>query len=177
MSFHIQTARWIGIRSGFAFAFAVAAILLILGVGPVLAQTADTLDVNAKIKIVTAGESTLSGDFTVDTNGDITMLYINQLHVQGLTVAQARDKIAKELARYIRNPQVAVTLVSFGGISVEITGAVTSQGQRLMRSDAHLNELIQLTKPSLEADLSKVELPTDVPEKRIPRIRSTTLRT
>jgi protein involved in polysaccharide export with SLBB domain len=129
------------------------------------AQTAPTLDVGSKIHVTVAGEADVSGDFTVDTSGDISLLYINQVHVAGLTTAQAADKLASkdELGKYYRNPQVVVTLLSAGGITVEVTGAVTTQGARLVRSDTHLNDVMQLAEPALDADLTKVQITHGIP--------------
>jgi polysaccharide export outer membrane protein len=156
MNLKMHAAARPGIRA--AFAVLLAILFVGVGTGSVRAQTADTLDSNAKIKVVTAGEPTLSGDFTVDTNGDITMLYVDRVHVKGLTVALAQKEITKRLGTVLRNPQVVVTLESYGGITVEITGAVNTQGPKLLRSDSHLNDVVQLAKPTPEADLSKVEV-------------------
>ncbi len=49
----------------------------------------NVIDANAKLHITVANEAQLTGDYTVDADGNITMLYINQVHVQGLTPAQA----------------------------------------------------------------------------------------
>lgn len=155
-------------RSGrplFAVLWAILTVALCAGLlsRPVLAQTADTLDVNAKIRVVTAGEPDVSGDFLVDTNGDITMLYVNQIHLKGLTVAQAREAIRKKLSKFYRNPQIVVTLLSGGGVSVEVTGDVANQGTRVVRSDARLNDVLQLTQPAVDADLSGVVLTRGLP--------------
>lgn len=124
------------------------------------AQTAQTLDAGAKIHVTVAGETDVSGDYTVDTAGNIQMLYVNQVHVAGLTTAQASSLLAskRQLGKYIKNPQVVVTLLSAGGINVEVTGAVATQGPRLVRSDARLNDVLQQAGPSLDADLGKVQI-------------------
>jgi protein involved in polysaccharide export with SLBB domain len=122
------------------------------------AQAADTLDTNARIHVTVAGEPDISGDYTVDPNGDITMLYVNQIHVKGLTPDQARQAIAQKLDSIYRNPQVVVQLVSAGGIEVNVSGAVTSPGPRALRSDSHLNDVLQLAAPTLDADLGSVEV-------------------
>ncbi len=70
--------------------------LLACGLGFLPAAQAQTppaqsgvIDANAKLHVTVANEAQLTGDYTVDPQGDITMLYINQVHVQGLTPAQA----------------------------------------------------------------------------------------
>jgi protein involved in polysaccharide export with SLBB domain len=126
--------------------------------GGTRARAADTLDTNAKITVTVAGEPDISGTYTVDSQGNITMLYINEVHVRGLTPEQSRQVIAKKLSAIYRNPQVIVQLISTGGIEVNVTGAVTSPGERTMRSDSHLNDVMQLAAPALDADLSAVEI-------------------
>lgn len=124
------------------------------------AQAAQTLDAGAKIHVTVAGETDVSGDYPVDSAGNISMLYVNQVHVAGLTTAQAASLLAskRQLGKYIKNPQVVVTLLSAGGITVEVTGAVATQGPRLIRSDARLNDVLQQAIPALDADLNKVQI-------------------
>lgn len=143
---------------GVLFFVILAGFLLAAVPRPAFAQTADTLDTNARIHVTVAGETDISGDYTVDANGDITMLYINQVHVKGLTVEEAREAITQQLQTIYRNPQVVVDLVSPGGIEVSVSGAVTTPATRAMRSDAHLNDLLQLAAPTLDADLASVQI-------------------
>lgn len=41
-------------------------------------------------------------------------------------------------------------------ITVTVTGAVSAPGSRSVRSDAHLNDVLQMASPSLDADLSSI---------------------
>ncbi len=131
------------------------------------AQAEPTLDSGAKIHVTVAGEPDISGDYTVDSGGNITLLYINQVHVAGLTAAQTATKLAgkDELGKYYRSPQVIVTLIQAGGVSVELTGAVATQGPRIVRSDTHLNEVMQQAGPALDADLAGVQITHGTPGK------------
>lgn len=141
-----------------------AAWLMLLCLTALITRSASaqgqTLDAGAKIHVTVAGETDVSGDYTVDAGGNIQMLYVNQVHVAGLTTAQTASLLAskKQLGKYIRNPQVVVTLLSAGGINVEVTGAVTTQGPRLVRADAHLNDVLQQAGPALDADLDKIQI-------------------
>lgn len=116
------------------------------------------IDAGAKVHITVAGEPDLSNDYTVDSAGNVTLLYVNQVHVAGLTPARASQTLARALSKYYRNPQVVVTQISAGGISVELTGAVSGQGTRLVRSDSRLNDVMQQAGPGLDADLAKVQV-------------------
>lgn len=162
----MRTPRFFAVgRAVFALALFGMAFAVTEGIGarPACAQAADTLDTNAKVNITVAGEPDITGDYVVDAAGNITMLYVNQIYVKGLTVAQAQTAITKALHKIYRNPQVLVRLISLGGISVTVTGAVATPGDRVMRADARLNDLLQTDAPTPQADLSNVEITHGLP--------------
>ena len=135
---------------------------------PATAQATGVIDANAKIHVMVADEPQLTGDYAVDGDGNITMLYINQVHVQGLTpaaaaavirgVAASGGKPATGLSQYYVKPQVLVTLIENGGIGVTVLGLVSAPRHYVVRSDAHLDDVLQQAVPALNADLSKVEI-------------------
>jgi len=152
------------------------AVLLLLWVAalchPVFAQSValpgNVIDAGAKLHITIANEAQLTGDYTVDTDGNITMLYINQVHVQGLTPAQAAAAIrgaaaaggraATGLSQFYVSPQVVVTVADAGGIGVDVAGLVSAPRHYTVRSNAHLDDVLQQAVPALNADLSKIEI-------------------
>jgi len=97
-------------------------ILTSLSLPVAQAQSENRLSANSAIHIVTAEEPQETGDFVLDSRGDITLMYANRVHLAGQTVPQAQATVVRALKRYIRNPQVVVTLVSAG--AYRITGAV-----------------------------------------------------
>lgn len=132
--------------------------LTLFGLKPAAAQTVTTLAPNATIHVEVADEPDDSGDRTLDSNGDIQLLYVNTVHVGGMTIAGARDAITKALQKYVKSPQVVVTLVSQGGILIEVDGAVTTQGQRVVRLDSHLYDVLSPAEPTANADLEAVQI-------------------
>ena len=106
--------------------FVLPAVALWLGtVGSVRAAgvpSENRLSAFSALHIATADEPQETGDFQLDSRGDITLMYAGRVHLAGLTVPQAQDVIVRALKRYIRHPQVVVTLVSAG--AYRITGAV-----------------------------------------------------
>ena len=62
---------------------------------------------------------------TVDKNGNIEIPYVGTVHLQGLTITQARDTIRKKLSVYIDNPSVVVKMLSF---YVTVLGDVARPG-------------------------------------------------
>lgn len=130
------------------------------------AQTPAVIDANAKLHIVVANEAQLTGDYAVDGAGNITMLYVNQVHVQGLTPAQAAALIrglpasdgqaATGLSKFYVSPQVVVSITDAGGIGVDVTGLVSAPRRYTLPSTARLNDILVEAVPSLNSDLSKV---------------------
>jgi len=165
------TARFQGFSFRAVFFWAVL-LLFCAALCPVLAQnkssSSTVIDANAKVHVTVADEAQLTGDYVVDSDGNITMLYINQVHVQGLTPAQAAAVIrgvpasgtrkATGLTQFYVSPQVIVSIADAGGIDVNVTGLVTAPRHYVLKSDARLNDVLQQAVPALNADLSKISL-------------------
>jgi len=132
------------------------------------AAQSGVIDTGAKLHITVASEAQLTGDYVVDAQGDITMLYINQVHVQSLTPVQAAaiirgatasgGKAATGLSQFYVRPQVIVTIADAGGISVTVTGLVSAPRAYTVRTNARLDDVLQQAVPALNADLSKIEI-------------------
>jgi protein involved in polysaccharide export with SLBB domain len=163
---HVFTSRPAARFRAVLLFFCVVVSALSFSMQALYAQSPSLIDANAKLHIVVANEAQLTGDYTVDSAGNITMLYINQVHVQGLTPAQAAAAIRGEaagpgqaatgLTKYYVSPQVVVTITDTGGIGVDVTGLVSAPRHYVLPSNAHLNDLMVLAVPSLNSDLSKV---------------------
>ena len=132
---------------------------------PARAQAVKIIDVNAKLQITVADEADVSGPYTVDPDGNINMLYVNQVHLAGLTTGQAQTKLASPqyLGKYYRHPQVVVTIINPGGITVTLTGEVTTQKDYTVRSDSHLSDVLSVAEPTVDADLANVQVTSGIP--------------
>ncbi|MBV9852295.1 MAG: polysaccharide biosynthesis/export family protein [Armatimonadetes bacterium] len=154
-------------RGAAAWLWAALLLLVALAAGgrPACAQQSKTIDVNAKIHVTVADEADVTSDYTVDPDGNISMLYVNQVHVAGLTTAQAAAKLASKqyLGKFYRHPQVVVTILNPGGITVTVSGLVTTQRDFTVRSDAHLNEVILAADPTVDANLGDVQITHGIP--------------
>ena len=162
------------LRRALALLWVAALVLTVLAVTSrsAWAQAAKTIDINAQIHVTVADEADVSGDFRVDPDGNITMLYVNQVPVAGLTPEQAATRLAskKYLGKFYKHPQVVVSITNPGGITVTVSGQVTAQKDYTVRSDTHLNEVILLASPSVDADLANVQVTSGLPgEQKVKR--------
>ena len=81
------------------------------------------------LSIIVTDEADLTNKYRVDTDGTITMPYLNRVPVAGLTLAEAQIKIAQMLqAGYLRNPQVRVEVDQFKSRRVFVSGEVRTPG-------------------------------------------------
>jgi len=70
--------------------------------------------------------------YTVNDSGYVNFPFVGQIHVEGLTILEAKDVIQNALSQYISN---AAVVVKFVGKSVTIIGEVMQQGEYVIFSD------------------------------------------
>lgn len=76
--------------------------------------------------------------YGVNAQGNIHMLFAGNVHIAGLTVDQARDKVVNSLKDYIANSDVKLTVVGYRSKFVYVVGEV-QQNQTLPITDVPLN--------------------------------------
>jgi len=82
------------------------------------------------LSIIVTDENDLTGKYRVDTDGTISMPYLQRVSVAGLSLAEAQAKITQLLQKdYIRNPQVRVEVDQFKARSVIVNGEVRTPGK------------------------------------------------
>ncbi len=94
----------------------------------------------------------------VDTSGNIQMPLIGAVQSVGLTAGELSAEIGRLLAsRYMRDPQVTVTVSEAASQKITVDGAVTRPGVYEMRGSTTLLQAVAMAEgPSRVADLSKV---------------------
>ncbi|MDA7742473.1 polysaccharide biosynthesis/export family protein [Francisellaceae bacterium] len=78
---------------------------------------------NPATNLINANSLKTSG-FTVNSNGNIFYPYVGDVQVAGKTVAEARDILASELSKYLKDPQVTLQVVDFNSQHINVMGAV-----------------------------------------------------
>lgn len=97
-------------------------------------------------------------DLVVDTSGNINMPLIGAVRGAGRTAGEMSTDIAERLAtRYLRDPQVTVTVMEAASQKVTVDGAVTKPGVYEMRGSTSLLQAVAMAEgPTGVADLTKV---------------------
>lgn len=94
----------------------------------------------------------------VDTSGNINMPLIGAVRSAGRTAAEMSSDIAGRLAtRFLRDPQVTVTVKEAASQKITVDGAVTKPGVYEMRGSTSLLQAVAMAEgPTRVADLTKV---------------------
>ncbi len=88
----------------------------------ILSVTIQTIDPDANVILNRTGTSTTSSmaggqpmvtGYRVDKSGNISLPFINTIHLAGLTTAQAREVINQEISKYYKEPSVDVRFANF----------------------------------------------------------------
>ncbi len=97
----------------------------------------DLLDV----RVVEAPE--LNGERRVSDNGSISLPFLGEVSVSGLTAAETRDRIAALLtARYVQRANVTVSIKEFSNKPITVIGAVGRPGTLSISGRYHLLQVI-----------------------------------
>lgn len=87
----------------------------------------DVIDVS--IYALEDPDQTTHLDRTVGKEGAISLPWVGDISVKGLTVNQLEDRIRAAYAgRYIKNPQISVQIKTHRSVAVVVTGAVNTPG-------------------------------------------------
>src|SRR6266436_474978 len=80
----------------------------------------------------------------IDGDGNMQVPLVGRVHVSGLTAQQAEQELNKDLSKYIRNPQVVVSVAEERSQPVSILGAVNTPGVHQVQGHKTLLEMLAL---------------------------------
>lgn len=116
------------------------------------------------ISVSVVGEPDPSGTYLVDAAGNVGIKYagiMTPVSVKGMTPTMAADAIGKFLKTYVKNPQVAVSIVMVPQPIIFVNGAVKITGQIRIPQDATLLDVLSKAEWTENADLSSVRVSRD----------------
>ena len=88
-------------------------------------------------------ERDVSGKFNIEADGSLTFPLIGRVDAAGLTVRALEDELRKRLsAGYITNPQISVTVETYGSQRIFLVGEVRQPGMYPMRGKMSLMEAL-----------------------------------
>lgn len=95
------------------------------------------------LSITVFNEPTLSGRYTVESDGGINFPLIQRVQVGGKTIRQIQDELTKRLeAGYLLNTQITVLVEQFRSQSVFIIGEVRQPGKHTIQGNLTLLEAL-----------------------------------
>ncbi len=134
------------------------------------------------VRVTVFDEPDLSGLHTVDTTGVITVGFIGRVMVEGLTLREIQEEVAKRLRDgFLLNPQVSTEIQEYREQSVYVLGEVVSPGIYQHSGNLSLIEVIsmaggltaqagtelQIVRPSANAAAAEPAASGDVPENEV----------
>lgn len=94
------------------------------------------------LDIQVVDQAQMSGKFRVTDSGTIAIPFVDQIQVAGLTEAQVTDVLKDKLKKYIRQPELKVTVSEFNSRFVTILGAVKLPGRYSLRQGVRLLDVV-----------------------------------
>ena len=94
-----------------------------------------TLGVGDILDITVRNNPEFSGRFSVGPDGNLQYTFIGDIKAEGFTKQQLKEKIEKELVKYIKVPEVDITIAAYLSKFVYCLGAVGRPGKYPMQGD------------------------------------------
>lgn len=125
----------------------VLLVLMMAGPGGAAAQPTATTDYivgpQDVLKISVFNEPTLSGPFTVESDGSINFPLVGRLTVAGKTLRAIQEELTKRLAAgYLVNPQVTILVDEYRSQSIFVQGEVRQPGKHTISGNMTLLEAL-----------------------------------
>jgi polysaccharide export outer membrane protein len=106
-------------------------LILMAAALPGLGQSGDKLGVGDAVRITVFQQPDLTADTRVNERGTVAMPLVGDVKVTGLTPTEAASHIAGELkkGKFLKNPQVTVSLTTLRSRQVSVLGLVARPGR------------------------------------------------
>jgi polysaccharide export outer membrane protein len=116
-----------------------------------------TLTATDRLRIAVYQEDDLSSIVRIDANGDVNLLLVGEVKVAGLTVREAQKSIedAYRDGRFLRNPQVIITVEEYAPREVSIGGEVRSPGRYPLPIESTMTVVDLVTKAGGLTDIAR----------------------
>ncbi len=141
----------------------VLPLLLVAALGNVRGQALDkknyihTLALADRVRIVVYQEEDLTSLTRIDARGRVNLPLIGEIAIGGLTLNEAQTAIenAYKDGRFLRNPQVTVSVEEYAPREVSIQGAIRTPGRYTLPIESTLTVVELVTKAGGLTDIGK----------------------
>ncbi|HXB03162.1 MAG TPA: polysaccharide biosynthesis/export family protein [Opitutaceae bacterium] len=116
-----------------------------------------TLTATDRLRIAVYQEDDLSSIVRIDAKGDVNLLLVGEVRIAGLTVREAQKAIedAYRDGRFLRNPQVIITVEEYAPREVSIGGEVHSPGRYPLPIESTMTVIDLVTKAGGLTDIAR----------------------
>jgi polysaccharide export outer membrane protein len=116
-----------------------------------------TLTATDRLRIAVYQEDDLSSIVRIDAKGDVNLLLVGEVKIAGLTVREAQKAIedAYRDGRYLRNPQVIITVEEYAPREVSIDGQVRNPGRYPLPIESTMTVVDLVTKAGGLTDIAR----------------------
>lgn len=146
--------------------FILTGLLFVSVTGSGLAQVMETggkgnyvhtLVLADRVRIAVYQEEDLTSLSRIDSRGMVNMPLIGEIRIGGMTVAEAQSSIenAYKTGRFLRNPQVTVTVEEYAPREVSIQGRIRNAGRYTLPIESTLTVVELVTKAGGIDDIGK----------------------
>jgi polysaccharide export outer membrane protein len=116
-----------------------------------------TLTTTDRLRIAVYQEDDLSSIVRIDAKGDVNLLLVGEVRIAGLTVREAQKAIedAYRNGRFLRSPQVIITVEEYAPREVSIGGEVRNPGRYPLPIESTMTVIDLVTKAGGLTDIAK----------------------
>ncbi len=116
-----------------------------------------TLTLTDRLHVIVVGEDNLAISQRIDGHGNVNLVYVGDVHLAGLTIAAAQEAVQNAYieGRYLKRPQVTISVEEYAPRTVSISGAVKNPGRFELPPEASLTVVELVTKAGGFTDIGK----------------------
>ena len=94
-----------------------------------------TLGKSDVVEIVVRNQPEFSGRFQIGPKGNIQYFFVGDVHVEGLTKDELKEKLYEKLTKFVKNPEISISIIGYNSKFVYILGEVGRPGKYPMKGD------------------------------------------
>ncbi len=119
------------------------------------------------LQITVRNQPEFSGQFVIGPDGKIQYTFVGDIEATGLTKAQLKEKLIKELDRFVKVPEISIVITIYNSKNVYVLGEVARPGKYPMKGDvlSLRDAIVDAGLPTREAALRRIYIIKYAPKK------------